>query len=81
MSGRASLPPVRRACRATAPRWGSAKRHLAPNSRLDAREAALYDDLGGDHIAKRLRLEQERISFEWARYALGDARLQASKIG
>ncbi|MCC7082991.1 MAG: hypothetical protein IT530_20180 [Burkholderiales bacterium] len=39
-------------------------------SRLNDAERALYDDLRHDRIAPRLRLEQERIGFEWVRRCL-----------
>lgn len=33
--------------------------------RLTSEEKALYDDLRGNRLGERLRLEQERISFDW----------------
>ncbi|MFJ4294289.1 DUF3322 domain-containing protein [Cupriavidus sp. NPDC089707] len=38
---------------------------------LNAAEQALYDDLRDNRIRKNLRLEQERIGFEWVRVAVG----------
>ncbi|WP_029047824.1 Wadjet anti-phage system protein JetD domain-containing protein [Cupriavidus sp. amp6] len=37
---------------------------------LNAAERALYDDLRDNRIRKNLRLEQERIGFEWVRAAV-----------
>jgi hypothetical protein len=39
------------------------KRHLAPLHRLTPDERALFDDLRGDRLGDRVRLEQERIGF------------------
>ncbi len=39
--------------------------------RLTAEESALYDQLGRDELGSHLRLEQERIGFEWLVGALG----------
>ena len=39
-------------------------------SRLNADEGALYDDLRDNRLGVNLRLEQERIGFEWASAAL-----------
>lgn len=51
--------------------WGRepapARRELA---RLDAAEAALYDDLRNDVFGEAVRLEQERIRFSWLERAL-----------
>jgi hypothetical protein len=51
--------------------WGAeespSKRLL---TRLSEEEQALYDDLCGDRLGKRVRLEQERIPFGWVRRAL-----------
>jgi hypothetical protein len=33
--------------------------------RLTAEEAAVYDDLRFDRLRPRLRLEQERVGFDW----------------
>ena len=55
------------------PLWGQEReneRHLAPLARLAPDEAALYDDLVANRLADRLRLEQERISFDWLRREL-----------
>jgi len=38
--------------------------------RLNDAERALYDDLRHDRIAPRLRLEQERVGYEWVRARL-----------
>lgn len=38
--------------------------------RLNADEAALYDDLRGDRLGKAVRLEQERVGFEAVRRAV-----------
>ena len=52
--------------------WGT---ESAPTDRdlprLTADERALYDDLRFNRIAPDLRLEQERIGFEWVRNRLG----------
>jgi len=45
-------------------------------SRLNAEEGALYDQLRGNHWGDRIRLEQERIAFDY----LGD-RLRRSREG
>jgi hypothetical protein len=53
--------------------WGKERdneRHLAPLARLTPDEAALYGDLVANRLADGLRLEQERISFDWLRRAL-----------
>jgi hypothetical protein len=55
------------------PVWGQERdneRHLTPLERLDQDEAALYDDLVTNRLADRLRLEQERVSFDWLRRGL-----------
>ncbi|QEZ45254.1 DUF3322 domain-containing protein [Cupriavidus oxalaticus] len=39
---------------------------------LSAAEQALYDDLRDNRIRKNLRLEQERIGFDWVRAAVGN---------
>lgn len=41
-------------------------------SRLNAEERAIYDDLRHDRLAARLRLEQERIGYEWVRVRLSN---------
>jgi len=38
--------------------------------RLDPHERSLYDDLRGDVLGERVRLEQERIRFSWLQRAL-----------
>ncbi len=76
---RATLPQARSflmdraTLEAHRPLWGQERdneRHLAPLSRLEADEAALYEDLVANRLADRLRLEQERISFGWLQRAL-----------
>lgn len=39
-------------------------------SRLTSEEKALYDDLRDNCLRKNLRLEQERIGFDWVKAAL-----------
>jgi len=41
-------------------------------ARLDAAEHALYQDLVTDRFGRAVRLEQERIGWDWAMTALGD---------
>lgn len=43
-------------------------------TRLTPEEAALHDELRGDRIQPRLRLEQERIGFHWLEAALANMR-------
>jgi len=54
------------------PHWGEepdpARRDLP---RLNAQEAAVYDDLRSGRFAPRLRLEQERVGFGWLTERLG----------
>jgi len=38
--------------------------------RLAAEERALFDDLRDNRIGKSLRLEQERVGFQWVTHAL-----------
>jgi hypothetical protein len=46
--------------------WGEEPQpSRAELSRLTAKEQLLYDDLRFDRLAGQLRLEQERIGFEW----------------
>jgi hypothetical protein len=48
-------------------RWGA--EHAPTRARLDhldAEERALYEDLVGDRLGERVRLEQERINWSWA---------------
>ena len=53
------------------PLWGTERSPLDRNlSRLTADERALYDDLRFNRIGSNLRLEQERIGFEWVRSRL-----------
>lgn len=49
-------------------RWGTETTPTrAGLARLNADEAALYQDLVSDQLGDRVRLEQERIDWEWAR--------------
>jgi hypothetical protein len=41
-------------------------------SRLQPKEAALYDDLRWNRLAPAVRLEQERIGFAWVKKALSN---------
>jgi len=53
------------------PQWGKEpqpERRDLP--RLNSTEAALYDDLRQNLLGTQLRLEQERIGFEWVKMAL-----------
>jgi len=51
--------------------WGEEKEQtLRDLPRLNPEERALYDDLRDNQIRKNLRLEQERIGFEWVESAL-----------
>ncbi len=51
--------------------WGEESRPEKRDlHRLTQPETALYDDLREDHLAPRLRLEQEKISFDWVRQTL-----------
>jgi len=51
--------------------WGEERDPVAHElSRLDRDERDLYDDLREHRIRSRLRLEQERIGFEWVRTAV-----------
>ena len=43
----------------------------APLTRLTAEESALYDQLRQDKLGCHIRLEQEKIGFEWLVEALG----------
>ena len=54
------------------PLWGTERSPLDRDlPRLTDEERALYDDLRFDRIGSNLRLEQERIGFEWVRRRLG----------
>ena len=53
------------------PQWGKEEKQTLrdlPNLTLD--EGKLYDDLRDNRIRKNLRLEQERVGFEWVMAAL-----------
>jgi hypothetical protein len=51
--------------------WGEEeKQTLRDLTRLDHEEKALYDDLRDNRIRKHLRLEQEKIGFEWVESVL-----------
>ncbi|MDO9141790.1 MAG: DUF2220 family protein [Methylobacter sp.] len=51
--------------------WGEEeKQTLRDLPRLNAEEAALYDDLRDNRLGKKLRLEQEKIGFGWLEAAL-----------
>jgi hypothetical protein len=39
-------------------------------SRLTSAEGALYDDLRWNRLGERVRLEQERIPYEWLQRAI-----------
>jgi len=53
-------------------RWGEEPSPTSAFLRtLDAAETALYTDLVSDRYANRVRLEQERIDWEWAMARLG----------
>jgi hypothetical protein len=48
--------------------WGdepAAKRFTGDLSRLSAEEQSLFDDLRHDRVGERVRLEQERIGYNW----------------
>ena len=47
--------------------------------RLNAEERALYEELRRGHIGPDLRLEQERIGFEWVRSRLDRVRAEPAK--
>lgn len=60
--------------------WGEEARPQQRDlNRLNDQEQLLYDDLRYNRIAKRLRLEQERIGFEYVKRALKRARSPESK--
>ncbi|WP_042883694.1 DUF3322 domain-containing protein [Cupriavidus necator] len=51
--------------------WGQEENQtLRDLSRLRPEEQTLYDDLRDNRIRKNLRLEQERVGFEWVREAV-----------
>ena len=53
------------------PLWGTERSPLDRDlSRLTADERSLYDDLRFNRLGSNLRLEQERIGFEWVRRTL-----------
>ena len=69
---------------AFAPQWGEeATPTLRELPRLTPDERALYDDLRDKRLVlpggKRLRLEQEKIGFEWVRLALATQLLSEAK--
>jgi len=54
--------------------WGEEeKQTMRDLTRLTLEESSLYDDLRDNRIQKKLRLEQERISFGWLNGALKNA--------
>jgi hypothetical protein len=53
--------------------WGAEDRQTQRDlHRLDAQERALYDALRDNRIRPHLRLEQERIGFQWVRRAIAE---------
>lgn len=53
--------------------WGEEEKPTRRDlPRLTAAESALYDELRDNRIGKSLRLEQERIGFEWVRAAVSE---------
>ena len=51
--------------------WGEESEQIVRDlPRLTAAEAALFDELRDNRIRKGLRLEQERIGFQWVTSAL-----------
>nr|WP_281380911.1 DUF2220 domain-containing protein [Nocardioides panaciterrulae] len=53
-------------------RWGVEERPARPLlSRLTAEEHELYDDLVTDRLGDRVRLEQERLDWDWVEERLG----------
>jgi hypothetical protein len=53
------------------PQWGEeSAQTLRDLPRLRPQEQALYDDLRDNRLRKNLRLEQERIGFEWVKASL-----------
>ena len=51
--------------------WGTETKPTLRNlSRLTPEEQALYDDLRDNRLGKHVRLEQERIGFDWVTAAL-----------
>ena len=56
------------------PHWGTESRPETRDlPRLTAEENALYNDLRDNRLGRQVRLEQERIGFEWVREALSRA--------
>jgi hypothetical protein len=54
------------------PHWGEEPlQNRGELSRLTATEQLVYDDLRFDRLAVRLRLEQERIGFQWVEMMVG----------
>lgn len=59
--------------------WGEEDRQTQRElPRLNPSERALYDDLRGNRLRERLRLEQERIGFTWVQSALAALAAQAA---
>lgn len=56
------------------------KRHLASLNRLTPPECALYDDLRGDRLGERIRLEQERIGFGSIERAISAVRSEGREV-
>lgn len=55
--------------------WGQEpadRRFIGDAPRLSAEERALFDDLRGDRLGERVRLEQERVGFGWVEHALAE---------
>lgn len=53
--------------------WGAeeeGKRHLGELTRLTVAERTLFDALRTDYFGERLRMEQERLGFDWVRAAI-----------
>ena len=52
--------------------WGEeADQVVRDLTRLTEAERALFDDLRDNRIQKGMRLEQERVGFQWLKAALG----------
>ncbi len=51
--------------------WGvEPQQEIRELQRLTSEETALYDDLRENHFGERVRLEQERVGFDWIRKSL-----------